>query len=104
MTGLLLSILGGTFKDWVSSKSEIAKTTAIAKAQNAGKGIAGWSDEYLVVVWSYPLIASFIPFMQPSVEAGFTYLNSLPEWYVGGFITISFAVFGIDKLFKWKGK
>lgn len=104
MTGFLLSLLGGTFKDWVSSKSKIAETTAIAKAQNAGKGIAGWSDEYLVVVWSYPTVSSFIPALRPSSADGFAYLSTLPEWYIGGFITISFAVFGIDKLFKWKGK
>ena len=104
MTGLLLSLLGGTFKDWVGSKSKVAEVKAIAKAQNAGKGISGWSDEYLVLVWSYPLIAAFVPELQPSVAAGFEYMDKLPEWYVGGFISISFAVFGIDKVFRWKGK
>lgn len=104
MTGFFLSLIGGTFKDWVSSKSKVAEAKAIAKVQNIGKGISGWSDEYLVLVWSYPLIAAFVPALQPSVAAGFEYMNSLPEWYVGGFISISFAVFGIDKLFRWKDK
>ena len=33
---------------------------------------------------------------------GFDYLEKLPEWYVGGFITVTFAVFGVDKLFAYK--
>jgi len=104
MIPFLVSLAGGTLKDWVSSKSKINEAKEIAKAENAGKGISGWSDEYLVLVWSYPLIAAFVPALQPSVAAGFEYMSSLPEWYVGGFISISFAVFGIDKIFRWRSK
>lgn len=100
--GFLLNLVGGTVKDWVKSRSKISEVKAVARAQNVSKGIAGYSDEFLVLVWAYPLIASFVPMLQPSVAAGFVHLNSLPEWYVLGFVTISFAVFGIDKLFKLK--
>lgn len=106
MWSMVLSLLGGTFKDWLSNRNEIEKRKAVAKIENVSKGIAGYSDEYLVLVWSYPVVASFVPALQPSVSAGFEFMEAMPEWYVGGFITISFAVFGIDKLFKidWRRK
>lgn len=104
MWGMALSLFGGTFKDWVKSRSQIAEKKAIARMENVSKGIAGFSDEYLVLVWSYPVIASFIPPLQPSVAAGFNFLETMPEWYVGGFVTVTFAVFGIDKIFRYKGK
>ena len=104
MMSLLLNLVGGTFKDWVSHKSELEKRKAVARIENVSKGIPGYSDEFLIVVWSYPFVASFIPSLQPSVSAGFNFMATMPEWYVGGFVTVSFAVFGIDKLFKYKGK
>jgi hypothetical protein len=100
MWAMLLSLMGGTFKDWLSNKQEVEKAKAIARIEHVKNGIPGYSDEYLVLVWSYPFIAAFIPALQPSVEAGFEFMEAMPDWYVGGFITVSFAVFGIDKLFK----
>ncbi|WP_018014104.1 hypothetical protein [Teredinibacter turnerae] len=104
MWGLVLNLVGGTFKDWVKSRSDLAEKKAVARIENVSKGIPGYSDEYLILVWSYPCVASFVPSLQPSVTAGFAFMDSMPEWYVAGFVTISFAVFGIDKLFKIRGK
>jgi len=100
MWTLLASLLGGTIKDWVANKSEVSKAKALARAESLKNGIPGYSDEYLILAWSYPFVASFIPALQPSVQAGFEFMEQMPEWYVGGWITVSFAVFGIDKLFK----
>ncbi len=102
MLNLFLNLLGGTVKDWIKTRSEISNKKALARIENVSKGIPGYSDEYLILVWSYPVVAAFIPPLQFSAKAGFEFLHTLPDWYVGGFISISFAVFGIDKLFKWK--
>jgi hypothetical protein len=100
MWSLVLNLVGGTFKDWLASRQEIDKARALARIENVKSGIPGYSDEYLVLIWSYPFVASFIPALQPSVEAGFKFMERMPEWYIAGWITVSFAVFGIDKLFK----
>tara|TARA_R110000737_G_C14623309_1_gene493982 strand:- start:435 stop:752 length:318 start_codon:yes stop_codon:yes gene_type:complete len=99
---LIANLVGGTFSKYVTKKGEIAEKKAVARIENVSKGISGYSDEYLVLIWSYPVIASFVPSLQPSVEQGMNYLTTLPEWYIGGFMAISFAVFGIDKIFKFK--
>lgn len=103
MMSLLLNLVGGTFKDWLSYTTELAKQKQIARSKVMNDGISGYSDEFLVLVWSYPVIASFIPDLQYSVAQGFSFLETMPEWYIGGFMSISFAVFGIDKLFRFKG-
>lgn len=102
LIGSLLSEGVSGLKNWFSKKADIAERKEIAKIENVSKGIAGYSDEYLVLVWSFPAIASFIPYFQPIVTKGIEHFNTLPDWYVGGFITISFSVFGIDKIFRWK--
>ena len=99
----LLSLAGGTLKDWIASKNKIAETQAETRASAVRNGIPGWSDEYLVIVWSYPAIGSFIPFLQPDVAAGMTAFNALPEWYQYGFMSVTGAVFGLDKMIKFKG-
>lgn len=101
---MLASFLTGTAGDWIKHKSDIEQRKAVARIENVGKGIPGWSDEYLIVIWSYPFIAAFIPVMQPSVTNGFSFMDTMPGWYISGFITLSFAVFGIDKLFKFQGR
>lgn len=103
MWGAVFSLFGGAFKDWLKSRADLEQKKAIAKIENVSKGIPGYSDDYLIFIWSYPFIAGFIPVLQDSAAAGLAAFESYPDWYVGGFITISFSVFGIDKLFKWKG-
>ena len=99
---LIANLVGGTFNKYVTKKGEIADKKAVARIENVSKGISGYSDEYLVLIWSYPVVASFVPYLQDSVDAGMEYLTALPEWYIGGFMAISFAVFGIDKIFRYK--
>lgn len=104
MWSFVLNLLGGTVKDWITSRSKIEEQKALARIENVRNGIPGWTDEFLVVVWSYPAIASFIPFLAPTVAIGIDNFNQLPEWYQYGFMTISAAVFGVDKWFKVRKK
>lgn len=102
MIDLILSLFGGTFKDWLSNKQETNKLKAIAKIENSKNQLSGYSDEFLILVWSYPFISMFVPSLSEQTATAFEKLVLLPDWYVGGFISITFAVFGIDKVFRWK--
>lgn len=104
MWRLLLNIFGGTVGKWVESQSEIAETKARARAEAVRNGIPGWSDELLVLVWSYPAVACFVPFLSDSAQQGIANFSAMPDWYQIGFISITGAVFGIDKLIKIRGK
>lgn len=91
----------GQLGQWLQVKGEIEQKKAVARIEAVSKGIPGYSDEALIIVWSYPVVAAFIPALQTSVQAGFAFLDTLPEWYVVGFCTITAAVFGIDKAFRF---
>lgn len=102
--GIVWNLLAGTVGEWVKAKAGIAVKTAEARANAVANGIPGYSDEWLVLVWSLPVIGVFIPGLAPHVADGFERLALLPEWYVGGFMTITAAVFGVDKWLKVQGK
>lgn len=104
MVSFLLSLVGGTFKDWLSNKQASEQLKVKARIENSKNSLYGWSDEYLILIWSYPFISLFIPSLRQSTAEAFQQLSVLPDWYVGGFLSITFAVFGIDKLFKWRSK
>ena len=42
---------------------------------------AGWKDEFLLIVFSIPLIMVFIPGYDHFVHAGFDALKETPDWY-----------------------
>jgi len=102
MFNMIASIFFGTFKDWFSSKQKLDEIKTKARLENSKNQLVGYSDEFLILVWSYPSISIFIPSLQAQTALAFEKLALLPGWYVGGFISITFAVFGIDKLFRWK--
>ena len=61
-----------------------------------------WKDEWLVVLFSIPLILAFIPGMEGIVQNGFEQLEKMPEWYqysLGVIVAASFGVRSATKLF-----
>lgn len=92
----------GIVQSFLSGRQKISEAKADMKIQRMQNGIPGYSDEVLIFIWAAPFVAVFIPGLETYAVAGFNNLDQLPDWYVGGFITISFAVFGIDKIFAWK--
>ena len=40
-----------------------------------------WKDEWLVILFSIPLILAFVPNMELVVLNGFEVLEQMPEWY-----------------------
>ncbi len=117
LAGTLISGVTGYFSDKQKIKAtetegqvklSQAKTDAlidIIKTQGAGDIAwentqiqnSGWKDEWWTVLFSTPLIMSFIPAAQETVQEGFVIIGTLPEWYqIGVGIAIS-AAFGCKK-------
>lgn len=62
-------------------------------AQNDAK--TSWKDEYLMMIFSFPLILAFIPTTQEAVLKGFETLEKTPEWYMMLVLGIVASVFGL---------
>ena len=73
----------------------------IAQA-NASAG--SWKDEWLVILFSVPLILAFIPGMEGVVARGFEQLQAMPEWYQYSLGVIVAASFGVRSATKFFGK
>ena len=69
------------------------------------KGSASsWKDEWLVILFSVPLILAFIPGMEGVVANGFEQLKAMPEWYQYSLGVIVAASFGVRSATKFFGK
>lgn len=103
----LISKLGGSYLE-----GQVEKTKAKAKAEaqvmvQSSKSIAdwetlqarnagqSWKDEYLVILFSIPLILAFIPATVPYVMDGFAALEQMPDWYKYSLSVIVGASFGV---------
>ena len=64
---------------------------------------SSWKDEYLVLLFSVPLILCFTgEWGRTAVAEGFTALEAMPEWYqytLGVIVASSFAVRSATKFF-----
>jgi|TARA_Y100000033_G_scaffold34286_1_gene32935 hypothetical protein len=65
---------------------------------------SSWKDEWLVILFSIPLILAFIPGMEGVVQNGFDQLNRMPEWYQYSLGVIVAASFGVRSATKFFGK
>ena len=65
---------------------------------------SSWKDEWLVILFSVPLILSFIPGMEGVVANGFEQLDKMPEWYQYSLGVIVAASFGVRSATKFFGK
>ena len=100
------------------SKGHIAKAKAEAEAKvlvSSATSVAewekimaqasdnSWKDEYLVILFSLPLILSFAgEWGRDIVTDGFEALSGMPEWYqlsLGSIVAASFAIRGATKFF-----
>ena len=71
---------------------------AIKGSQNS------WKDEWLVILFSIPLILAFIPGGEEIVQNGFAQLDKMPEWYQYSLGVIIAASFGVRSATKFFGK
>lgn len=117
----LVSKVAGWVGDWFTTRSETKKAEAEmarklkeAKTQaqidlyktglvgdiaweKAAQENAGWKDEMLVIIFSLPLIAGFIPGLDVYVDRGFHAFDSMPDWYQASIGVIVASVFGVRK-------
>ena len=65
---------------------------------------SSWKDEWLVILFSIPLILAFIPGMGGIVANGFQQLEQMPQWYQYSLGVIVAASFGVRSATKFFGK
>ena len=126
MLTALIGPISNLASTWLSGKVEEKKAqsaTKVAKAQaeaivmqkkatgeidwdlEAIKGASSsWKDEWLVILFSVPLILAFIPGMEGVVARGFEQLEAMPEWYQYSLGVIVAASFGVRSATKFFGK
>lgn len=62
-----------------------------------------WKDEWLVILFSIPMIMAFIPGLEGVVARGFEQLDMMPDWYqysLGVIIAASFGIRSASRLFR----
>ena len=87
------------------AKIMLSKETSVADWERimAQGTQTSWKDEYLVLLFSVPLILCFTgEWGRTAVAEGFTALEEMPEWYqytLGVIVASSFAVRSATKFF-----
>ena len=126
MLAALIGPISNIASTWLEGKVEEKKAqsaTKVAKAQAeavvmqkkatgeidwdfemARASSSSWKDEWLVILFSIPLILAFIPGMEGVVQNGFEQLNKMPEWYQYSLGVIVAASFGVRSATKFFGK
>ena len=118
-----IASLAGTWLDGKVEKTKAESATKVAKAKAeatimekkatgeidwdlaAVKGSQNsWKDEWLVILFSVPLILAFIPGMEDVVSHGFQQLEQMPQWYQYSLGVIVAASFGVRSATKFFGK
>jgi len=61
-----------------------------------------WLDEYYALIWSFPVMASFVPWLQQYVASGWLMLATVPTWYQAVLVGILASTFGMRWLFDKK--
>ena len=57
-----------------------------------------WKDDYILIIFSIPVIMGFIPGCDVYVKAGFEALGMTPVWYQVIFIVMCLTIYGHRKL------
>jgi hypothetical protein len=103
VTGILgpVTSLVGTY---LERRGQVAEARHQAKMMRIASQEGSWKDEYTLIIWSWPVVSMFIPipYIQNMSFNALDKISSLPQWYLGGWVAISLAVMGADKLLKIK--
>lgn len=94
-----------------AAQIEVAKAQAIinmaASAQDhsqewerilASQQGRSWKDEYILLLFSIPLIMAFIPSLAPYVTEGFKQLEAAPDWYLQVVLAGAAVAYGLRQL------
>ena len=59
---------------------------------------SSWKDEFVLVLFSFPLIGAFVPGLQEHVAKGFEFLDkTAPDWFVQTWGIIIASIYGVKK-------
>lgn len=113
---MLSSVLGeafGIFRDWVEGRRRIsqARTEAQIAVEQArvtaevdwdqimARGSTNsWKDEYWTLIFGFPLILGFFPSFRDDALSYISFIEGMPDWYVGLIGALVGASIGIRKL------
>jgi hypothetical protein len=76
---------------------EALKSVQISQVESSEKS---WKDEWLTLVFTFMLVAHFIPALQPFMTKGWELIKQAPDmfWYIlAGIVSGSFGINIIDK-------
>jgi hypothetical protein len=109
MPAWLASILPGAlgrvfdFADgWQQRRADEAKARHEGRLEALRSHSGDWKDEYALVMFSYPVVSMFIPFLRENTMESIDYMASLPQWYTGTLVGIVLAIYGFQKIPKVK--
>jgi len=129
MWGMLVKPLLGVASDVVKgvvdtrkAKAEQKVTKIKAETELLNKQIAGqieydveaikgskdsFKDEWILILWSIPMVLIWFPGLQGHVQNGFEALKTVPDWYFitwGAIVSATFGAKSITKVFDRKKK
>jgi hypothetical protein len=93
------------------AKLEVAKVEATVKkveqdgswdAQAMSSSDNSWKDEAWTLTFIFIILASFIPPLQPYMQAGFDFLRTAPDWIQWGILASIAASFGLKSITQLK--
>jgi len=110
--GPIIEAIGGLGSQWLKNRGEVAQAkherkVVVIKGEQSWEEQAmknaqsSWKDEWLTLLFSIPLIGSFIPSAVPHVQAGFAALEGMPNWYQYTLSVIVAASFGVRSVIGW---
>lgn len=98
----LVSPVANAIGKYQERKAQVVQAKHEAKLERIRLQPNDYKDEWLLAIWSTPILCCFIPPLQPYAFQAFGFIAELPQWYIGGWVAISLSVFGVDKLMKIK--
>ena len=116
MWGTLIGPIANIAGTWIKGKQkkaearaklEVAKVEATVKrveqdadweASAMSSSNGSWKDEAWTICFISLILCSFIPPLQPYMEAGFNFLRTAPEWLQYGILASIAASFGIKPI------
>jgi hypothetical protein len=105
----IFTAVGGIAKGWFDhkvKKAEVARDVELAEIQaQQGIQIGSWKDEYLIILWTAPIIPALLDSVinwDPSMSVFLGVVQRLPVWYTSLLITITGASFGVRSMQNWK--
>ena len=114
MIGTLLSSVTSLASSYIDGKTAIQKAEATIKMKEATGEIdwdlaairatqGSWKDEYVLILFSIPLVLSFCGEWGRAIVAdGFQALSGMPDWYqysLGAIVAASLGTKGLAKFF-----